>query len=74
MIKTLQILYFLVLTFLAQLYAQPNPGYNGNGDPVGGDPVGGGAPVGSMLIPMLIYAIIFSIFKVSYKLRKGKPD
>ena len=74
MIRVLQILNLLVFSFFSQLYAQPNPGYNGNGDPVGGDPVGGGAPIGGMLIPMLIYAVLFSIFKLSYKLKKGKPD
>lgn len=67
-------IYFLVVfvIIVELLSAQPHPGYNGNGDPVGGDPVGGGAPLGGMLAPMLIFAAVVGVYKAMKKPKKEK--
>jgi hypothetical protein len=47
------------------LSAQPNPGGNGNGNPVGGDPIGGGtAPIGGGIVLLLSMAAGYGMKKV----------
>jgi len=49
------------------MFAQPNPGGNGNGTPVGGPPIGGGggtAPIGGGIFLMLSLAAGYGIKKV----------
>jgi hypothetical protein len=47
------------------MFAQPNPGGNGNGTPVGGDPIGGGtAPIGGGIVLLLSMAAGYGLKKV----------
>jgi hypothetical protein len=49
------------------MFAQPNPGGNGNGTPVGGDPIGGGggtAPIGGGIVLLISMAAGYGMKKV----------
>lgn len=56
------------------MFAQPNPGGNSGGDPVGGDPIGGGggqAPVGGGVVLLVTLAAGYGLKKV-YDLQMEK--
>jgi hypothetical protein len=57
--------FILVATaMLSSLSASPpNPGFNGNDDPVGGPPIGGGAPLGSGIVMMASMAVSYGARK-----------
>jgi len=49
------------------MFAQPGPGGNGNGTPVGGDPIGGGggtAPIGGGIVLLFSMAAGYGMKKV----------
>lgn len=64
--------FILVATaMLSSLSASPpNPGFNGNGDPVGDPPIGGGAPLASGIVVLVGLAVGYGAKKV-YDARKN---
>ncbi|HCT70858.1 hypothetical protein SDC9_14906 [bioreactor metagenome] len=54
----------MVLSFSASVLAQPSPGSNSGGDPVGGPPIGGGtAPIGGGIVLLITMAAGYGIKK-----------
>ncbi|MBL7903902.1 MAG: hypothetical protein JNL22_02665 [Bacteroidales bacterium] len=63
--KKLIIIVSLIVAPLAFTFAQPNPGNNSGGTPVGGDPIGGGtAPIGGGVVLLLSMAAGYGLKKV----------
>jgi hypothetical protein len=62
---------FLAAAMFSSINAQPNPGFNGNGDPVGEPPIGGGAPLGSGIALFVSLAVGYGAKKV-YDARKTR--
>ncbi len=64
----------LLLLISGSVIGQPNPGSNGNNNPVGGPPIGGGsAPIGSGLGVLTAMAAAYGISKViQYRKHKNK--
>lgn len=58
----------MLLSFSTSLLAQPGPGTNPGGDPVGGPPIGGGgggsAPIGSGIVLLITMAAGYGAKKV----------
>lgn len=63
--KKLIIVVSLIVAPLAFSFAQPQPGNNSGGTPVGGDPIGGGtAPIGGGITILLTMAAGYGAKKV----------
>ncbi|MFO8128506.1 MAG: hypothetical protein R6T99_01215 [Bacteroidales bacterium] len=64
------LVFTLILScFMMTLYAQPHPGYNGDGSGPGGGPIGGGAPIGEGLAILAALGAGYGLKKI-YENRK----
>jgi len=63
LLRTMAPLAFMLLLAIGAS-AQPNPGNNQGGGPVGGPPIGGSAPIGGGIVLLITFGAAFGAKKI----------